>query len=185
MDKRKQTWWCNIHSSFTICLLTQALFSGATVLRLCVNPSFTSISGSNKERNCWRVSWTCKRCNCWAETQNHTVTTKNPSLTKIHPTCGSAMETISLASWESGVSQLPLPLDHATLMWFGSEVVCICEDLLVLSIWSHQTWENPSKVMSKTQNVSPQKNSNKGDFGALFREYWGLAHLIRGTAWMR
>ena len=118
---------------------------------------FHLISGSNKERNCWRVSWTCKRCNCWAETQNHTVTTKNPSLTKIHPTCGSAMETISLASWESGVSQLPLPLDHATLMWFGSEVICICEDLLVLSIWSHQTWENPSKVMSKTQNVPPKK----------------------------
>ena len=39
-------------------------------------------------------------------------------------------------------------------------------------------------IQSHVKNTKrpPQKNSNKGDFGALFREYWGLAHLIRGTA---
>lgn len=182
MDTRRQTWWCNIHSSFTICLLTQALFSGPTVLRLCVNPSFTSISGSNKERNCWRVSWTCKRCNCWAETQNHTVTTKNPSLTKIHPTCGSAMETISLASWESGVSQLPLPC-NTNVVWLWGHMH-LRGSAHPFHLESSNLGESIQSHVKNTKRPPP-KNSNKGDFGGLFMEYWGLAHLIWGTAWMR
>ncbi len=50
----------------------------------------------------------------WAKTENHTplLHYQKPSQTKIDPTCGSAMETISLASWESWVSPIAPTMQH-------------------------------------------------------------------------